>query len=399
MTGEDPAAPGADPSRDGHSDDQPSGLHRLMKAAFDRTPWGRRFNRYVHAIRELHDRMDRTEYRLDAVEDGQRRAQSELAAVRDERLAAVDHRLSSAEAAVRTVSDETVRLRDRVVPAAVGRADALLEQLAAELDEVASLVQRMLRREPLPVPGEGPIDEAKMAAAIAAIQPALLESFRGSELEIRHRLDHYLDALRAAPPVLDLGCGRGELLLMLRDAGVEGSGVEGDAAVAEAARRRGLAVIEGDVLDALRGLPEGSQGSVTAIHLFEHLTPDRLLAVLAEVRRVLRPGGLLIAECPNPHSLRVGAALFWIDPTHNRPLMPETLELYLATSGFDVERREPLHPFPDDQLFTTDGPVESKGDDELAVLGARLNQLCRRLDELVNGARDVALWARKPERT
>ncbi|MGD8439512.1 MAG: hypothetical protein PVG53_03180, partial [Holophagae bacterium] len=100
-----------------------------------------------------------------------------------------------------------------------------------------------------------------------------------------------------------------------------------------------------------------------------------------------------------PHSLRVGAALFWIDPSHNRPLMPETLELYLATSGFDVERREPLHPFPDDQLFTTDGPVESKGDDELAVLGARLERLCHRLDELVNGARDVALWARKPERT
>jgi O-antigen chain-terminating methyltransferase len=368
-----------------------------MRAAFDRTPWGRLINRNREQLRALRERVDRTERRLDAVENGQRLTQSELAALRDDRLAAVDVRLSAAEEALRSVSDEAVRLRDRVVPAATGRADALLEQLAGEIDEVASLVQRMLRGEPLPVPGESSFDESTMSTALAEIQPALLESFRGSELEISHRLEHYLDALRAAPPVFDLGCGRGELLLMLRDAGVEAAGVEGDAAVAEAARRRGLAVVEGDVLDALRGLPGESQGSVTAIHLFEHLTAERLLAVLAEVRRVLRPGGLLIAECPNPHSLRVGAALFWIDPTHRRPLMPETLELYLTTSGFEVERREPLHPFPDDQLFSTGRPTGSSDEDRLAALGARLDRLCRRLDELINGPRDVAVWARNPE--
>jgi O-antigen chain-terminating methyltransferase len=279
---------------------------------------------------------------------------------------------------------EATRLRDDVIPATVGRSDALLERLASKIDEVGSLAERILLDEPLPAPGTGEIDEAKLAAALAEVQPALLAAFRGSESEIRHRLDHYLESLRAHPPVLDLGCGRGELLVMLRDAGVEAKGIEGDAAVAQAARRRGLAVHEGDVLDGLRRQADESFGAVTAIHLFEHLEPAVLLAVLAEVRRVLKRGGILIAECPNPLSLRVGASLFWLDPTHHRPLMAKTLELYLTSGGFAVDRTELLHPFPAEQLFAGDPEV---GDSALA----------RRLDELINGPRDFAVWATKPE--
>ena len=212
------------------------------------------------------------------------------------------------DGAIAAGNDDTTRLRDDVVPAMVGKSDVLLERLAAELDELGSLVEPMLRREPLPIPGESAVDESKLASAMAAVQPALLEAFRGPEAEIRHRLDHYLEALKANPPVLDLGSGRGELLLMLREAGVAASGVEGDAAVAQASRRRGLEVVEADVLEGLRAVGDGSRGAVTAIHLFEHLEPPALLAVLSEVRRVLRPGGVLIVESPNPHSLRVGAA-------------------------------------------------------------------------------------------
>jgi O-antigen chain-terminating methyltransferase len=198
--------------------------------------------------------------------------------------------------------------------------------------------------------------------------------------------------------VLDLGCGRGELLLLLRDAGVDASGIEGDAAVAQAARRRGLDVAEGDVLAALGSVPDESRGAVTAIHLFEHLEPQHVLAVLAEIRRVLRPGGLVIAEFPNPHTLRVGGALFWVDPTHRRPLMPETMELFFTTSGFEVDRWELLHPFPEEQCFATaDDVVTATEIPELEAVAQRLDRLGRRLDTLLNGPRDVVLWARRPE--
>jgi SAM-dependent methyltransferase len=398
MSGDDRVAPSADPSRDGGAQHQTGGLHRLMKALFELTPWG--LQRQIKLQGEDLARLrDRAEARLDAIEESLRQVQSELDEVRNHRLAGTETRLDTVESSLSDVAAEATRLRDRVVPAVVGRSDVLLERLAAEIEELASLVERMLRGEPLPIPGQSSIDETKLASSLAEIQPALLEAFRGPEAEISHRLDHYLEALAAAPPVLDLGCGRGELLLLLREAGVEAAGIEGDAAVADASRRRGLDVFEGDVLAVLETLPDTSRGAVTAMHLFEHLEPETLIGVLAEIRRVLRPGGVLIIESPNPNSLRVGAALYWVDPTHLRPLMPETLELYLKTGGFEVDRSELLHPFPADQLFA-DGEAENPPDDdpEVAAVAARLDRLTRRLDDLINGPRDFVVWARKPDR-
>jgi O-antigen chain-terminating methyltransferase len=397
MSGDDRAAPSADPLRDGGAKHQNGGLHRLMKALFEWTPWGLR-RRIKLQGEELARLQDRAEARLDAIEGSLRQVQSELGEIRDQRLANSETRLDTVESSLSDISAEAVRLRDRVVPAVIGRSDALLERLAAEIEELGSLVERMLRREPLPTPGESVIDEARLASSLAEVQPALLEAFRGPEAEICHRLDHYLEALAAAGPVLDLGCGRGELLLLLREAGVEAAGIEGDAAVAETSRRRGLDVFQGDVLAVLESLPVASRSAVTAMHLFEHLEPETLLAVLSEIRRVLRPGGLLIVEGPNPHSLRVGASLYWVDPTHRRPLMPETLELYLKTCGFEVDRRELLHPFPAEQLFADVAAENPPNDDpDVAAVAAGLDRLARRLDDLVNGPRDFAVWARKPE--
>jgi hypothetical protein len=112
---------------------------------------------------------------------------------------------------------------------------------------------------------------------------------------------------------------------------------------------------------------------------------------------VLRPGGLFIAECPNPHSLRVGASLFWLDPTHARPLPPETLELFLKSAGFQLLRRELLHPFPTDQLLAGEETVADPAPAaDIAALGQRIHRLSERLDELINGPRDFAVWAERP---
>lgn len=359
------------------------------------TPWG--VKRTIDRLRQY---LESAAARFDQIDAAIRTLQDELAETRDTRVAAVERRVDAAETGLREASEEAGRLRDEVVPAAVSRSDALRERLAVELEEVASLVERSLRREPLPAADSTAIDEGRLTEALDEVQPLLLKSFRGSEDEIRHRLDHYLPELQQSAPVLDLGCGRGELLMLLREAGVEATGVEGDQALAGAARRRGLEVVTGDLLEVLRAQEGDSFGAVTAIHVLEHLQPQTLPSVLAEVRRVLRPQGFFLAECPNPHTLRVGAALYWQDPTHRRPLLPETLELFLLAAGFSVERRELLHPFPPDQLLMDDeGGTEALTDPEVTALADRLDRLRRRLDEILNGPRDFAVWASKPGQT
>jgi O-antigen chain-terminating methyltransferase len=388
MGGEDHAAPPDPTVPDGPAESLPKSW---VKALFRLSPWG-----LQRRIEDNRSRLALIENRLDNIENGIRTLQDELGAVREERLEPMEKRVDFAEGGLRDTSGEIERLRDHVLPAAVRRSDVLLERLAEELGEVASLTERSLRGEPLPLAGKSPIDEDRLAEALAKVQPLLLESFRGSEEEIQHRLDRYLPDLRSAGPVLDLGCGRGELLLMLREAGVEATGVEGDPALAEGAKRRGLEVVEGDVLGVLKKQEDESWGAVTAIHLFEHLPPATLAAVLAETRRVLRPKGPLIAECPNPHSLRVGASLYWQDPTHQRPLLPETLELMLRAAGFQLDRRELLHPFPDDQLLADDeGGTGAVTDPEISMLAERVDRLRGRLDEILHGPRDFAVWAFK----
>ena len=389
MGGEDHAAPPDPAQPDGHNE---SPLRRWARSVYALTPWGA--NRRIDNLRAG---LLTVEGRLDGIEDIIRKIQDELAEVRDRRIEALEKRANSTEDAIRQASGEIGRLRDEVVPSAVARADALLERLAEELEEVASLTERSLRGEPLPVSTASPIDERRLAEALAEVQPLLLESFRGSEEEIQHRLDRYLPDLREAAPVLDLGCGRGELLLLLREAGVEATGVESDPALAEAGRRRGLEIVEDGALEALKKQDPESWGAVTAVHLFEHLQPAELAATLAEARRVLRPGGVLIAECPNPHTLRVGASLYWQDPTHQRPLLPETLELMLRAAGFEVDRRELLHPFPADQLLADDeGGTGAGTDPAISILAERVDRLRDRLDEILNGPRDFAVWAVKP---
>jgi SAM-dependent methyltransferase len=398
MSGDGHAAPTTDPpTEDGQ---QESHLRRWMKALHAMTPWALKartndLQRQLDAFRAV---LPAIEKRLDESEEASRTIQGELAEVRDQRLGPAEKRVDVLERALLEVSAEITRLRDDALPASVARSDALLGRLAEELEEAASLIERSLRGEPLPVVDSASVSEDRLAKSLKAVQPLLLESFRGSGSEIRHRLDRYLPDLQSSPPVLDLGCGRGELLLLLREAGVEATGVEGDSSLAGAARRRGLEVIEGDVLEVLRSLENDAWGAVTAIHLFEHLAPAVLAAVLGEIRRVLRPGGVLIVESPNPHSLRVGGSLFWLDPTHVRPLLPETLELFLRATGLTPSRREFLNPFPADQLFEDDeGGASGVTDTDVKELAERIDRLRGRLDELLNGPRDFVVLAVVPE--
>ncbi len=175
---------------------------------------------------------------------------------------------------------------------------------------------------------------------------ALEDRHRGSRALIKNRLRVYLPyidaavALCPAPPslpapyVLDAGCGRGEWLELLKDHHLPAVGVDTDADMLAACAGLGLAVHHADVLVYLQACPDHSLLALTGFHIAEHLPFAQLQDLFALAWRVLVPGGLLILETPNPENLLVGAANFYIDPTHQRPLPAQLLSFLAEHQGF-----------------------------------------------------------------
>jgi SAM-dependent methyltransferase len=218
-------------------------------------------------------------------------------------------------------------------------------------------------------------------------------TFRGSKLLVRRRLETYLPIIRAAgiggtdKPLLDVGSGRGEWLDLAAEAGWHAWGLDSNRVLADECRGRGLKVVDGHALDYLCTLPAASLGAVTAFHVVEHLPAEVINRFLEETCRVLKPGGLAIFETPNPENVVVGASTFYTDQTHNRPVHPEVLSFLVEQFGFS--RAEVLRL------------REARIRDELPLLPAE-NPLASHLNpviEMVNArflaAPDYAVVARK----
>jgi glycosyltransferase involved in cell wall biosynthesis/SAM-dependent methyltransferase len=157
--------------------------------------------------------------------------------------------------------------------------------------------------------------------------------FRGPEQMIRERQEVFLPLVAGLEPLLDAGCGRGEFLDVLRDAGIEARGVDLDHGMIERCREKGHEVERGDLLDLLEASGPGSFGAIFSAQVIEHLEADELRRFLRLSAERLRPGGRLIVETVNPHCAEALKA-FWVDPTHQRPLFPETVLALCDLAGF-----------------------------------------------------------------
>jgi O-antigen chain-terminating methyltransferase len=208
------------------------------------------------------------------------------------------------------------------------------------------------------------------------------DQFRGARSAIKAQLKFYLPLLRAARvgtverPVLDVGCGRGEWLELLREEGLHARGVDANGVLVEQCAARGLDVAKTDALTYLRALAEDSLSALTGFHIIEHLPFLALVELLDETLRVLRPGGLVILETPNPKNLVVGACNFYSDPTHLRPLFPETLKFLLDQRGFAQVRVEYLHPVDNGPVWQAEPAAQALygwfyGPRDFAVIGSK----------------------------
>ena len=204
------------------------------------------------------------------------------------------------------------------------------------------------------------------------------ERFRGSPQEIAERQGFYVPLVREAPgPVLDVGCGRGEFLGLLKAAGIPASGIESNPVSVDAGRRSGLEVELGDVFAVLARRPPARLGAVVALQVVEHWPPETIFRFLQESRRVLAPGGLVIAETVNAESF-AGQRAFYLDPTHVRPVPAPMLVFLAEAAGFTDVRVEYRSPLPASERLEEQSPND------------------RRLNALLFGPQDYAVIGRAP---
>ncbi len=297
--------------------------------------------------------------------------------------------------------------RDRMASAlATSRAELILESFDRRQESLGRRVAGLQAlRERLEALGEearavrGTLEEkappprlaaAALSAAADSRYTAFENCYRGTREEIRRRLSGYVESFRDHTPVVDLGCGRGEFLDLLRENGIAARGVEGNSRAATDCRSRGLDVVAGDLLTFLEDHAAASLGGVFAAQVAEHLKPPALQAMVREACRALRPGGLLILETVNPTSVTGFLEVYNRDLTHERPLHPETLRFLVASEGFTdvvIEMRAPVAASSALQSVPPEGLP--------AGAATALNENVARLNALLYGPQEYAIFARR----
>ena len=217
---------------------------------------------------------------------------------------------------------------------------------------------------------------APSAAPLAFDYARFAERFRGSEEYVAAGQQFYRPYFEGCRNVLDIGCGRGEFLKMMRDAGIPARGVELSAESVAICRAEGLDAEIADVYPYLAALPEGSLDGVFCSQVVEHLPPDRLPELIRLCASRLAPGGVIAIETPNPECLAIFATHFYLDPTHTRPVPHPLLIFYLEEFGvgsIEVRRLSPakgsmpsLNSLPEDFREAFFGALD------YAVIGRKL---------------------------
>lgn len=215
---------------------------------------------------------------------------------------------------------------------------------------------------------------------------------RGDVREIKERLSYYLPILKAAAQkggvIADLGCGRGELVELLKEEGLEAVGIDNNEAAVIRGKKAGLNMECEDLFAFLRKCPEGSLAAVTAMHVIEHMTSAEQGTFLSLSLKALRPGGAIVMETPNIMNLHVASCDFYSDITHVRPVHPVALRNRMKQMGYkDIDVRF-LHPFPQSEQLIVDAPG----------LGEEAKKNFEKINELIWGCRDCVILATKKEK-
>jgi SAM-dependent methyltransferase len=204
------------------------------------------------------------------------------------------------------------------------------------------------------------------------------DAFRGSSEDIQRRLRDYIPIFAGASDVLDIGCGRGEFLALLRESGVTARGIDLNDAMVAVCREKGFEATKADALSYLRGVAPGSLGGLFAAQVVEHLEPAYLTRLLEAAFEALRPGAPIVLETINPACWFAFFESYIRDITHVRPLHPDTLKFLLIASGFQQIEIRYRAPYPEHEKLQP-LPASVALGDSVDTLNANVEKINRLL--------------------
>jgi O-antigen chain-terminating methyltransferase len=173
------------------------------------------------------------------------------------------------------------------------------------------------------------------------------ERFRGSREDIKHRQLAFLPYFEKCSRVLDIGCGRGEFLEILKNHDIGGIGVDSDPDMVAYCHSRQLEVVHSDAITYLETLEDRTLDGIFIDQVVEHLEPDYLIRLIALCHQKIKFGYHIVVETVNPLSF-VSFVNFYIDMTHKRPVHPETLQYLLSAAGFRECEKKFFSPVSDE---------------------------------------------------
>jgi O-antigen chain-terminating methyltransferase len=301
-----------------------------------------------HRTHEVDEQLANSiEQRLGALEHRTHQVDERLANSVEQRLGVLEHRTHQVDESLESVNSHIQKLSESYLTNNSYLKNDLIQQkrlITLFLEEARRRLPEPFDREQLQTFAEE--DRHSLDAFYVAFE----DQFRGSREEIKNRFLSYISLVEKAvtdtdnSPILDIGCGRGEWIELLSNRGFQASGIDINTAMVEQCQSLNLNAVLGDALQSLRSLPDNSLAVVSSFHVIEHLPMQQLVSLIDEVLRVLRPGGTIIVETPNPENLIVGACNFYLDPTHRNPIPPPTAEFILENRGFTQVEIRRIHP-------------------------------------------------------
>jgi len=307
--------------------------------------------------------------------------------------------LNTASGPVLAALDEVARHREALA-ARERRMDAAMDRIRAEHEELRTAVavlrqsnhdlqREVARREaPAEQAGSSAVGTNTVGGTAPAAQTSsealshkyvgFEDQFRGAPEDIRERQAGYVEIFAGASDVLDIGCGRGEFLALLKERGVSARGVDVNDSMVEVCTQKGLDAARADALAYLRAQPPASLGGLIAAQVVEHLDPGYLTNLLDAAYTALRPGAPIVLETINPACWFAFFESYVRDITHVRPLHPDTLKFLLIASGFSGVEIRYEAPYPEHDKLQRVAGGEGLGD-AAETLNANVDKINRLL--------------------